>query len=143
MWICICMYVVRQVGPAQYWGERKRENRDTHIHVTSGQSFPSPKNTPPQPGGKGRYAAPQPREKGGYAAPQPRGKGVHFHSVFSNTHNIIAEQGCGQDSYTPLATGDFTAVSLAANTQTALPDKFSNCSCKEIILFIDLPKKFM
>ena len=66
------MYVCSKTGkPAQYWGERKRENRDTHIHVTSGQSLPSSENAPNK-----------------YAAPQPRGKGVHFHSMFSNTHTI-------------------------------------------------------
>ena len=85
------MYVVRKVEPAQYWGERKRENRDTHIHVTSGQSLPSPDDAP-------RLERNLPL------------------CVLQHTHNRIAEQGCGQESYT--GTGDSTAASLAANTQT-------------------------
>ena len=28
-------------------------------------------------------------------------------------------------------------------TTAVLPDQFSNCSCKEIILFTNLPKKFI
>ena len=34
------------------------------------------------------------------------------------------------------------AISLA-KAKAVLPDQFSNCSCKEIILFIDLHKKFI
>ena len=34
-------------------------------------------------------------------------------------------------------------VPTVSNCLSALPDQFSNCSCKEIILFINLPKKFI
>ena len=37
----------------------------------------------------------------------------------------------------------FREKSRSGGSRSVLPDQFSNCSCKEIILFIDLPKKFI
>ena len=98
----ICMYVCSKTGGTSTVLGRKKEREQRHSHPCQSHQVTSPDDAP-----------------GKYAAPQPRGKGVYFHSCSpTHTQNIIAAQGCGQESYTPLGMGDSTAAYLTANTQT-------------------------